>query len=57
MSHATDYCTVVQLDLSQEHCSNYTGLGFKCVDWWECGEAGQILATPTQVNTQPASRQ
>ena len=34
---------VPQLDLTRSRCEDYKALGYKCVDFWQCGEDGKIL--------------
>ena len=35
-----------QVDLSLRNCGDYTALGYKCVDFWECSEEGKIISNP-----------
>lgn len=32
-----------EVDLNLPYCSNYTGLGYKCVNFWECSPHNEIL--------------
>ena len=34
---------VARVDLTRPLCSDYAALGYKCVQFWECGEDGNIL--------------
>ena len=34
---------VARGDLTRPLCSDYAALGYKCVQFWECGEDGNIL--------------
>ena len=38
-----DQQEVARVDLTRPLCSDYAALGYKCVQFWECGEDGNIL--------------
>ena len=38
-----DQQEAARVDLTRPLCSDYAALGYKCVQFWECGEDGNIL--------------